>query len=194
MNKRALVIGLFIAVLASVISQALLHGQKAIATDAALYIPYFLSPLFSLLIQATSMLAWAVPMTIVGTVVATLLGPSLNAMALGEEMMTGLGGAGRRTRLLGFGAVVLLCGAATAAAGPIAFLGLAVPHGVRRLVGPDWRRVVPCSALAGAVLLVLADVAGRLLLRPGELEVGVVAALLGAPVLVALVARPRRTA
>jgi len=66
MNKRALVIGLFIAVLASVISQALLHGQKAIATDVALYTPYFLSPLFSLLIQATSMLAWAVPGLYVG--------------------------------------------------------------------------------------------------------------------------------
>ena len=66
MNKRALIIGLFIAVLASVISQALLHGQKAIATDVALHTPYFLSPIFSMLIQATSMLAWAAPGLYIG--------------------------------------------------------------------------------------------------------------------------------
>ena len=66
MNKRALILGLLIAILASAIFQALLHGQKAIATDVALYTPYFLSPIFSMLIQATSMLAWAVPGLYIG--------------------------------------------------------------------------------------------------------------------------------
>ena len=86
---------------------------------------------------------------------------------------------------------VLLAGGAVAAAGPIAFVGLAVPHVARALVGPDYRWIVPYSVVLGAILLLAADVAGRMIVRPGELEVGVVTAVLGAPFFIWLVRRRR---
>ena len=95
--------------------------------------------------------------------------------------------------LVGLTAITLLCGAATAACGPIAFVGLVVPHAVRAVTGPDHRWLIPCSGLAGAVLLLTADVVGRVVARPGELQVGIVLALIGAPFFIALVRR-RRTA
>jgi iron complex transport system permease protein len=88
-------------------------------------------------------------------------------------------------------AIVLLCGGATAVAGPIAFVGLAIPHAVRAVTGPDLRWVLPYSMVAGAVLLLSADVVGRIVVRPGELQVGIVTAVLGAPVFIALVRRRR---
>lgn len=88
-------------------------------------------------------------------------------------------------------ALVVLAGAATAAAGPIAFLGLAVPHLVRRLAGTDHRVVLPLAALAGPVLLLAADVLGRVVAPPGEVQAGVVTAVVGAPLFVALVRRRR---
>jgi iron complex transport system permease protein len=86
---------------------------------------------------------------------------------------------------------LLLAGAAVAAAGPIAFVGLAVPHAVRMIVGTDWRWVLPYSAIAGPILLLASDTLGRVVVRPGELEVGIVTALIGAPVFIALVRRRR---
>jgi iron complex transport system permease protein len=96
-------------------------------------------------------------------------------------------------RAVGLAAITLLAGAATAACGPIAFVGLVVPHAVRAFTGPDHRWLIPCSALAGAVLLLAADVIGRIVARPGELQVGIVLALVGAPFFIALVRR-RKTA
>jgi iron complex transport system permease protein len=88
--------------------------------------------------------------------------------------------------------VVLLCGAATSAVGPIGFVGLVVPHTVRLLTGPDNRRVLPLSALAGTALVTLAaDVAGRLVARPGDMEVGIVTAVVGAPVFIAVARRQK---
>ena len=87
--------------------------------------------------------------------------------------------------------MVLLCGGATAVAGPIAFIGLAVPHAARAIVGPDLRWLVPYSMLLGAILLLSADVIGRVIIQPGELQVGIVTAFLGAPLFVALVRRRR---
>jgi iron complex transport system permease protein len=97
-------------------------------------------------------------------------------------------------RVAGVVVVALLAGAAVAAAGPIAFVGLLVPHAARILVGPGHRRLVPLSAALGAALLLAADVVGRLVVRPGELQVGVVLALIGAPVFIALVRRARLAA
>ena len=92
-------------------------------------------------------------------------------------------------RLLGLATITLLTGAATAACGPIAFVGLVAPHVARALVGADYRWLIPASAGTGAALLVASDVVGRVLVRPAELQVGIVVALIGAPFFVALIRR-----
>ena len=89
---------------------------------------------------------------------------------------------------------VVLCGAATALAGPVAFVGLVVPHLCRLLVGPDHRWLLPYSALAGAALVTAADVLGRIVARPDEIDVGIVTALLGAPFFIAVVRRQKAAA
>lgn len=124
-----------------------------------------------------------------GAVLAVACSGRLNALALGDDVARGLGvsvGASRLTAVL---AVVLLCGTATALAGPIGFVGLAVPHAVRLLVGSDYRWIVPLSAAAGASFLLVCDVIGRILARPGVLEVGIVTGVIGAPVFIALLRR-----
>nr|WP_308222721.1 iron chelate uptake ABC transporter family permease subunit [Frankia sp. AgPm24] len=131
------------------------------------------------------------PFIVVGLLLAASQARSLNALALGEQAARGLGVHLNRARLLGALAVVLLCGAATAAAGPIAFVGLAVPHIARAIVGTDQRWVLPYCAVLAAVLLLGADLIGRLVVAPGELRVGVVTAFLGAPVFIALCRRAR---
>jgi len=134
------------------------------------------------------------PLLAVGLVVALVLTPALNAIALGDDLAAALGARVWLVRASAVLAVTLLAGGATAAAGPIAFVGLMVPHAVRWMVGPDQRWVVATCAFAAPVLLLLADVLGRVVLRPGELPAGVVTAALGAPVLVALVRRARVSA
>lgn len=115
--------------------------------------------------------------------------PALNALALGDDVARSLGHSVRRTRVIGVVAITLLAGGATAACGPIAFVGLVVPHVVRPFTGPDYRWLLPVSAVAGAVLLLVADVIGRVVVRPGELQVGIVLALVGGPFFVWLVRR-----
>jgi ABC-type Fe3+-siderophore transport system permease subunit len=138
--------------------------------------------------------AWQVgPFILPGLLLALANSPALNLLGLGEDVARGLGQRIWLARLVGLTAITLLCGAATAACGPIAFVGLVVPHAVRALTGPDHRWLIPCAGLAGAVLLLTADVVGRVVVRPGELQVGIVLALLGAPFFIALV-RSRRTA
>ena len=122
-----------------------------------------------------------------GTVLALGLARPLNALALGADTGRALGVHQARTTALGMTAVVLLCGAATAACGPIMFIGLAVPHIARALVGPDHRWMLPYCLVLAPTLLIGADVVGRLVVRPGELSAGFVTAFLGAPVLIALV-------
>ncbi|WP_372457873.1 FecCD family ABC transporter permease [Streptantibioticus parmotrematis] len=130
---------------------------------------------------------WQVmPFVAVGAALALGLSRSLNALALGEDSGRALGARPGRTRALGALAVTLLCGAATAAVGPIGFIGLVVPHLARFLTGPDQRWVLPYSAVLAPVLLVGSDVLGRVVARPGEVEVGIVTAFLGAPVFIAL--------
>lgn len=119
------------------------------------------------------------------------LGGAMNAMALGDDLVHSLGVAVGRMRALVFVAIVILCGTATAVAGPIAFLGLVVPHVVRLLIGPDWRWILPYSVLIGAGLLVVGDILGRVIAPPGEIEAGIVTAFMGAPLLLWLVTRRR---
>lgn len=116
-------------------------------------------------------------------------GGRLNALALGDELTRSLGVRTGRLRAAMFAAIVLLCGLSTALAGPIAFLGLIAPHLARLMAGPDWRWLLPYAALVGAGVLVAADIVGRVLVPPGELEAGIVTAFLGAPVLLFLLGR-----
>ncbi|WKD35958.1 FecCD family ABC transporter permease [Streptomyces xanthophaeus] len=124
-----------------------------------------------------------------GLVLALITLPALNLLNLGDDVARGLGVNIVLSRTLGIAAVTLLAGAATAACGPIAFLGLMVAHVARYLTGPDYRWLVPYAGLLGAIVLLVCDIAGRLLVRPGELDAGVVVALLGAPFFAALVWR-----
>jgi iron complex transport system permease protein len=133
------------------------------------------------------------PVLAAGTLIALACGRSLNALSLGEDVARSLGERVHLTRALAALAVVLLAGGSVAAAGPIAFVGLAVPHVVRTLVGTDWRWVLAYCALGGPLLLLASDIAGRLVAPPGELQVGIVTALVGAPLFVAL-ARRRKLA
>jgi iron complex transport system permease protein len=137
-------------------------------------------------------IAWTVgPFIAVGALVALALAPALNALALGDETGSALGVNVRRTRLLAVIAVTLLCGAATAAVGPIGFIGLGVPYLARAICGPDQRWVMPyCIVLAPALLLV-ADILARVVIAPQEVQAGIVTALLGGPVFIAIVRRRR---
>ena len=136
-------------------------------------------------------IATFVPFLLVGILIAVLTAPALNALALGDDVATGLGVRTGTLRLIAALGGVLLCGAATALAGPIGFVGLLATHVVRLMLGPDLRFVIPMSAIAGAIILTVSDVAGRLIGRPGELEVGVVTAFIGAPILIILAMRSK---
>ncbi|MGW1780552.1 FecCD family ABC transporter permease [Streptomyces sp. NPDC002143] len=124
---------------------------------------------------------------VVGLVLALSMLPSLNLLNLGDDVARGLGVNIAMSRTVGIVAITLLAGAATAACGPISFLGLMVAHVARHLTGPDYRWLVPYAGLLGAVVLLVCDIVGRLVVRPGELDAGVVVALLGAPFFAALV-------
>lgn len=128
---------------------------------------------------------------VVGSLLALLATRSLDALALGDDSAQALGIRLRRARLLAGAAVVVLTGAAVAAAGPLAFVGLAVPHAARVLSGPRTAWLVAFSAGLGAALLVVADVVGRLVIRPNELPAGVVIAVVGAPLALLLLRRAR---
>ncbi|MFD4632837.1 FecCD family ABC transporter permease [Streptomyces sp. NPDC058284] len=133
---------------------------------------------------------WPVTLFIgAGLLLALTRLPALNLLNLGEDVARGLGVNIALNRTIGILAITLLAGAATAACGPIAFLGLMVAHVARYQTGPDYRWLVPYAGLLGGVVLLVADIVGRLVVRPGELEAGVVVALLGAPFFAVLVWR-----
>lgn len=131
------------------------------------------------------------PFLVGGVLLALLSARRLNSLALGDEMATGLGERVALARATAALSAILLCGATTAVCGPIGFVGLVVPHLCRLLVGVDHRWLLPFSALAGACLLLAADVMGRIIARPNELEVGVVTAFIGAPFFIWIVRRQR---
>lgn len=136
-----------------------------------------------------SELAVIAPLFAVGIALALLIAPALNALALGDDSAQALGVPVARIRLLGIISAVLLAGGATAAAGPIGFVGLAVPLLVRALVGQDQRWILGVSMVLGAAWLLAADTLARVILAPEELQVGVIAAIIGAPIFIAIVSR-----
>ncbi|MEU6542143.1 iron chelate uptake ABC transporter family permease subunit [Streptomyces sp. NPDC046859] len=147
----------------------------------------------SLTSATDSTIRQVLPFLVVGMVLALGLARPLNAMEMGDDTARALGARLNRTRVLSMLAATVLCGAATAACGPIVFVGLMVPHVVRSFTGPDLRWILPYAAVLSPVLLLGADVIGRIVARPSELQVGIVTAILGGPVFIFLVRR-RRTA
>jgi iron complex transport system permease protein len=131
------------------------------------------------------------PFLLVGFLLCLLSARRLNALALGDELAAGLGERVAVARGMATLGAVVLCGATTAICGPIGFVGLVVPHACRLLVGVDHRWLLPFSAIGGAILLTASDILGRLAARPSELEVGVVTALIGAPVFIFIVRRQK---
>ncbi|NUR79442.1 MAG: iron ABC transporter permease [Dermatophilaceae bacterium] len=131
------------------------------------------------------------PFFVVGLVVVLLTVRQLNALALGDDLARGLGENVLLARAVVALGVAVLCGASTALAGPIGFLGLVVPHVARFVVGPDHRRIIPVCLVAGPALLLLADTVGRLVARPSEVQAGIMTAVVGVPFFVLLVRRGR---
>ncbi|WP_027998843.1 FecCD family ABC transporter permease [Sinorhizobium arboris] len=131
------------------------------------------------------------PFLAAGLAISLLSARRLNSLALGDELAAGLGERVALARAIAALGAILLSGATTAVCGPIGFLGLVVPHLCRLLVGVDHRWLLPFSALGGACLLLAADIIGRIVARPAELDVGIVTALLGAPFFISIVRRQR---
>lgn len=182
--KLALAGAVVTALLASWISAILVFNERTLDE-----VRYWLAG--SVAGRDLELFVQVLPFLLGGMVVVALLANQFNTIALGDQVAVGLGQRTGLVRAVTTIAVVLLAGAAVAAAGPIAFIGLAVPHAVRTVVGSDHRWLLPFAAVGGAVLLIGADVLGRILMRPSEIQVGIVTAIVGAPVLVHLV-RSRR--
>ena len=132
-----------------------------------------------------------IPFCVIGLIGAVIFASPLNAMALGDEMAVSLGVKVGQVRLFAAFAGVLLCACVTALAGPIGFVGLMLPHIIRQLMGNDLRIMIPLSAIGGAGLLTFSDVLGRVLGSPGEIEVGIITAIVGAPVFIWIVTRTK---
>ncbi|PIM72325.1 iron ABC transporter permease [Streptomyces sp. JV178] len=181
--------------LAGTAISAALYGylQAVMITDGAALSKMRFWTVGSLASATDETIEQVLPFLVVGTVVALLLARPLNAVAMGDDTARALGADLNRTRALSMAAATVLCGAATAACGPIVFIGLMVPHVVRSFTGPDLRWILPYATVLSPVLLLGADVIGRVVARPAELQVGIVTAVLGGPVFIFLVRR-RRTA
>ena len=155
--------------------------------DSVTFDSYRFWVLGSLADRDAVLLVWVAPFLAVGLVLALASGLTLNALALGEEQAKALGVSPRSARALALTSITLLCGASTAAVGPISFVGLVVPQVLRLALGADQRRLLAVSLVAGPVLLLAADVVGRVILDSGEMEAGVVTAFIGGPVLLVMV-------
>ncbi|WP_433942940.1 FecCD family ABC transporter permease [Paenibacillus sp. SN-8-1] len=128
-----------------------------------------------------------------GMLIALLLSRHLNVLAMGDDLAQGLGQSPARIKLIGAASVILLAGGSVAVAGPIAFVGIIIPHIVRYLVGTDHRWILPFSGVLGAILLVAADLGSRYIAMPKEVPVGVMTAILGVPFFVYIARKGRRT-
>ena len=181
--------------LAGTAISAALYGylQAVMITDDAALGKMRFWTVGSLSSATNSTILQVLPFLAVGTLLALGLARPLNAVAMGDDTAKALGANLNRTRALSMLAATVLCGAATAACGPIAFVGLMVPHAVRSFTGPDLRWILPYATILSPVLLLGADVIGRVVARPSELQVGIITALIGGPVFIFLVRR-RRTA
>lgn len=132
-----------------------------------------------------------IPFLVIGLVLSLASARKLNSLALGDELAAGLGERVAWARGMASLGAILLCGATTAVCGPIGFVGLVVPHACRLIVGIDHRWLLPISALGGAVLLLAADILGRIVARPSEIDVGIVTALIGGPFFIWIVRRQK---
>jgi iron complex transport system permease protein len=181
--------------LAGTAISAALYGylQAVMITDQAALNKMRFWTVGSLASATNSTTLQVLPFIAVGTVLSLLLARPLNAVAMGDDTAKALGADLNRTRALSMLAATVLCGAATAACGPIAFVGLMIPHAVRSFTGPDQRWILPYAAILSPVLLLGADVLGRIVARPSELQVGIITSIIGGPVFIFLVRR-RRTA
>ncbi|WP_460463509.1 FecCD family ABC transporter permease [Arthrobacter pigmenti] len=130
-----------------------------------------------------------IPFLAAGVLITMFTGRILNGLSLGDDVARGLGQKVGLTRAISATGIVVLCGGATAMAGPIAFVGLVIPHMVRTICGPDYRWILPFSAVAAPLLVIGADVVGRMILPPSEIPAGIMTALVGAPVFIWLVRR-----
>lgn len=131
------------------------------------------------------------PFLVVGFIISMFISGYLNNLALGDEAATALGTNVVMTRTIGALSSVLLCGATTALAGPIGFVGLIVPHIIRLIFGSEMGKMLPLSFLGSAILMLVSDVIGRIISLPGETEVGIVTAVLGAPVFILAIRKGR---
>jgi iron complex transport system permease protein len=181
--------------LAGTAISAALYGylQAVMITDDAALNKLRFWTVGSLASASNSTILQVLPFLAAGTLLALGLARPLNAVAMGDDTARALGANLGRTRALAMLAATVLCGAATAACGPIAFVGLMAPHVVRSFTGPDLRWILPYATVLSPVLLLGADVVGRVVARPAELQVGIVTAIIGGPVFILLVRR-RRTA
>ncbi|MET8957241.1 iron chelate uptake ABC transporter family permease subunit [Streptomyces sp. NPDC004533] len=181
--------------LAGTAISAALYGylQAVMITDDAALGKMRFWTVGSLASATDSTIRQVLPFLVAGTALALGLARPLNAVAMGDDTARALGAGLNRTRALAMAAATVLCGAATAACGPIVFVGLMVPHAVRSFTGPDLRWILPYATVLSPVLLLGSDVIGRVVARPAELQVGIVTAIIGGPVFIFLVRR-RRTA
>ncbi|WP_341267427.1 FecCD family ABC transporter permease [Gordonia malaquae] len=172
--------------LAGVAFAAVLSGvtQTLVLTDESVLDVYRFWRVGSLTARPVEEALPLLGFVVAGAVLALASASSLNALALGDDTARSLGARPARVRVLALVAVTLLAGTATALAGPIAFVGLVVPHLLRPVIGPDHRLLLPLSMLAAPTLLLVADVVGRVIGRGGEVQVGVVMALIGGPMLI----------
>lgn len=174
----------FSSLLTALTSLILLHDQRS-ADDIRFWV------IGALAGRSMDTLLWSLPGVVAGVLLLLPVIRPLASLALGERIATGLGHHPQLTRLWALSAVAILVGTATAAAGPIGFVGLIVPFVARRLVGPDIRRTLLPALLLGPSVLIAADIVSRLSVRPYELPIGVITAFIGAPILIAVVRRHR---
>ena len=171
----------FLALAGTAVSAVLLAITQALVVffDVAQDLSYWTAGGISGVRMPQVILLW--PWTLVGIIMAIGLSKSVTLLSFGEEMAIGLGGHMGRIRFLAGLAVLILCGSAVAIAGPIGFVGLVTPHMARQLVGIDYRKVIPITALLGAILLVGADLVARSVAAPFEIPLGAITALIGVP-------------
>jgi iron complex transport system permease protein len=177
--------GAAVAALLTAITQAI------VVRDAATLDAYRFWVVGSAAGRSLSVFWEVLPFLALGLLLAAISTPGLNLLQLGDDVAISLGLTPWRQKALGVAAVMLLAGAATAACGPVGFVGLVVPHLARRLGGVDYRWLVPYSGVLGGLLVAGADIVGRLVVKPAELQVGIVMALIGGPAFVLLVRRMR---
>lgn len=171
----------FLALAGTAVSAVLLAITQALVVffDVAQDLSYWTAGGISGVRMPQVLLLWS--WTLVGIIMAIGLSKSVTLLSFGEEMAIGLGGHMGRIRFLAGLAVLILCGSAVAIAGPIGFVGLVTPHMARQLVGIDYRKVIPITALLGAILLVGADLVARSVAAPFEIPLGAITALIGVP-------------